>query len=61
MNEMGDEHEWYYESKVVGNLYEMMHYMDLIIKEIYLLLAASYATWEESKDAEDIILLTSTQ
>ena len=59
---MKNEQIWLFESQEVTNLYEMMHFLDGSIKDIYQLLSASYSAYCGSGgDAATAISLSGTR
>ena len=55
---MKNEQIWLFESQDVTNLYEMMHFLDGSIKDLYQLLSASYSVFCDKGGAEDAVLLS---
>ena len=53
---MHDQNVWFFEASEVKNLYDMMHFMDGAIKDIYQLLSASYSTFHGKADDATIFL-----
>merc|ERR1712228_393624 len=56
IDKMHDENVWFFESSEVKNLYDMMHFSDGAIKDIYQLLSSSYATFHGKADDATIFL-----
>eukprot|EP01084_Bolivina_argentea_P077668 140918_1 len=50
IDKMRDLNVWLFESEDVKNLYDMMHFLDSSIKDIYQLLSASYSTFHNKAD-----------
>eukprot|EP00483_Globobulimina_turgida_P005103 UN05113 len=52
INKMKDLNVWLFEAEDVKNLYDMMHFLDSSIKDIYQLLSASYSTFHNKVDVD---------
>ena len=58
---MKNEQVWLFESEEVTNLYDMMHFLDGSIKDIYQLLSASYSRYcGDGGDTETAIALSAS-